>query len=52
MADIIKDKIDDSVTYVFVEDNETSTIIKTLKAQLQEQTKNIKCKWDRGMFSS
>ncbi|XP_036144134.1 uncharacterized protein LOC105834969 isoform X2 [Monomorium pharaonis] len=54
MSGTVKDSIDDSVTHVFVEDEETSTIIKNMKAQLQEQTytKIIKCKWIEECFQN
>lgn len=51
MSGTVKNNIDNSVTHVFV-DNETSTIVRNVKAQLQEQicTKIVKCKWIEECF--
>jgi len=45
MSGTIKDNIDSSVTHVFVEDNETSAIMRDMKAYKQISTKIVKCKW-------
>ncbi|XP_012061870.1 PREDICTED: DNA ligase 4 [Atta cephalotes] len=46
----IKDNIDSSVTHVFVEDNETSAIMRDMKAYKQISTKIVKCKWIEECF--
>ncbi|XP_039307186.1 DNA ligase 4 isoform X4 [Solenopsis invicta] len=52
MSGTVKDKIDNSVTHFFVEDNETNTIVKNIKTQFQEQIciKIVKCKWIEECF--
>ncbi|XP_011067143.1 PREDICTED: DNA ligase 4 isoform X4 [Acromyrmex echinatior] len=45
MSGTIKDNIDSSVTHVFVEDNDTSAIVRDTKAYKQISTKIVKCKW-------
>ncbi|XP_018358546.1 PREDICTED: uncharacterized protein LOC108758220 [Trachymyrmex cornetzi] len=42
MSGIMRDNLDDSVTHIFVEDNETSAIIKNVKAREQISAKIVK----------
>jgi len=51
MSGTVKDNIDNSVTHVFVENNETSTIMrKHIKECEQRSIKIVKCKWIEECF--
>lgn len=51
MSGMIKDSIDNSVTHVFVEGNETDTV-GNLKAHDLASVKIIKCKWIEECFQN
>lgn len=50
MSGTVKDNIDNSITHAFVENNETSTIVRNMKAREQTSIKIVKCKWIEECF--
>lgn len=50
MSGTIKDNIDNSVTHVFVDDNEASAAARNLEAREQASLKIVKCKWIEECF--
>lgn len=51
MSGMIKDNIDNFVTHIFVEDNETDTV-RNLKVDDLPSVKIVKCKWIEECFQS
>lgn len=51
MSGTVEDKIDNFITHAFVEDNETSTIVRNVKeAREKTSIKIVKCKWIEECF--
>lgn len=50
MSGTIKDHIDNSVTHIFVKDDEMDSNIKNLHSYEQTSIKIVKCKWIEDCF--